>query len=35
VSVQYSLGGLTPKTIIRSMRNTVLVLAADEIPDSQ
>jgi hypothetical protein len=35
VSVQYSLGGLTPKTIIRSMRNTVLVLAADEIPNSQ
>jgi hypothetical protein len=35
VSIQYSHGGLAPKTIIRSVRSTVLILEASEIADCQ
>jgi hypothetical protein len=35
ILIQYSLGGITPKTILRSIRSTVLILGADEIGTCQ
>jgi hypothetical protein len=35
VLIQYSHGGLTPKTLLRSIRETVLILGADELSKEQ